>query len=496
MKPVALMSCMLSICLVTGCTGNPLDDLSSVPEADRAALKECLQTPDLPGNHWPQDAGKARCWLSLPQTPSLKAIAATLKEHDGADRLDKQYAEILEAHYNDPAHRDRLFHAYLGFKTAEGQPLAADWMAKSGQGPFAVVASAEAALGAAEQARGTAFADKTSDAQFAGMMDQLKVSVPLLRQVLRLEPRLSPACVGLMEVADLASAADIHAEAERQCMKVDPLSWDVNNARLTGSGVDPRWGGSFDAMDGVVEQIRQLEKDNPGLASLLAKGIGRRAYFPINDDSNLLPIAKELDGAALAAPDVFYIDRAGLAAEQAGNLPKAMLYYSQALRFAPDEIGILIHRAQLRTKMGDRTHALVDAQHAAILPDLCHCKDDANLALLFGDLGRIDDERAELQKAAKQPDDRLFALETLCKTYIEKDFDGEHALPCTKQLADEFPDDSEALYLRALTLHIVNDPAADEFDARFRGLANTSDPGQAAEIEQLDQFKKQTADKQ
>ena len=489
MKLFALSLCVLSICFVCGCSRNPLDDVSSVPAADRVALKACLAAPDLPDNKWPEGAGKARCWLSLPQEPSLKEIAATLKGHDGTLELDRRYAEILAAHYKDPLHRDSLFRAYKDFGTPEGQLLAAVWMTKSPGSAFARLAKGEAALGAAWKARGNAFADKTSDAQFEGMTEQLKLAVPSLLLALHYEPRLSPACVDLMEIGDMVSDEKLYAAAAQQCTKVDPLSWQVNQELLMGA--DPRWGGSFDAIDRVVDQIRLREKDSPMLASLLAKGIGRRAYMPINDNDHLAPIAQELDRAALTAPDVFYIDKAGLAAEQRGNFPKALVYYSQALRFAPDEADFLIHRAQLRIKMHDSTLAYEDAKRAAIQPDDCGCKkDEANLAMVFRSLVRVDDERAELEKAEKQPKNRLWAMTTMCKSYIEFGFDSEHGLPCTKQLAEEFPGDSEAMYLRALTLYIVHDPAAAEFDARFRKLADPSRPGNDGEIKQLDQFTK------
>jgi len=493
MKLFTLVLCVLTICCVSGCSGNPLDDVSSVPAADRAALQECLATPDLPDNRWPENAAKARCWLSLPQSPSLKDIAAMLKEADGALKLDRRYAEILEAHYKDPLHRGSLFRAFVGFATPEGQLLAAEWMTKAPGSEFARMAKGEAALEAAWAARGGEYANKTSDAQFEGMTEQLKLAVPSLLQALHDDPRLSPACVDLMEIGEMISDAQLHAAAAQHCAKIDPLSWQVNEALLTDA--DPRWGGSFDAIDGVVEQIRLREKDSPMLASLLSKGIGRRAYMPFNDDINLVPIVQKLDLAALTAPDAFYIDRAGLAYEQAGNRPKALIYYTQALRFAPDEASFLIHRAQLLTKMGDVLAAFKDAKRAEIQPDDCGCKDDANLALVFRTLMRVDDERAELQKAEKQPKNHLWALTTLCKTYIEYDFDREHGLPCTKQLAEELPNDSEAMYLRALTLYIVHDPEAAEFDARFRKIADTNDPGDVAEIKQLEQFTKQEADK-
>lgn len=491
MRQFCLALCMVSIGIANGCSRNPdpLDDVSSVPAADRPALQACLAAPDLPDNHWPAGAGKARCWLSVPQNPSLKEIAATLREPDGAVKLDRRYAEILAAHYNDPVHRDALFAAYQDFGTTEGQRLADDWLAKSRGSAFAHMAKGQAALGAAWKARGSQYAADTTDPQFAGMTEQLKIAVPLLESALHDEPRLSPACVDLMDIGDIVGAAALHEAAAQHCTRIDPLSWHVNSMLLAAA--DPRWGGSFDALDRAVEQIRLREQKSPMLASLLAKGIGRRVYMGLSDDSKLAPIAAELERTARTAPDPFYLDKAGVAAEQAGNPPKAMVYISQALRFAPNEANFLIDRAELRTRMGDRPHALTDALHAAALPDDCGCRHDSDLAMIFFDLHRISEERTELQKVMANPaqrENRVWALTALCKSYA-MERDNEHGLPCSKQLAEELPGDSEALYLHALFLYAAHDPDAAEADARFRKLVNASDPSDQAEIAQLDELK-------
>jgi len=111
--------------------------------------------------------------------------------------------------------------------------------------------------------------------------------------------------------------------------------------------------------------------------------------------------------------------------------------------------------------------------------------------MLFVQLDRIDDERTELQRYLRKSTpkkDSLWALTLLCQTYFEAGLDREDGLPCTKQLVEEFPDDPEALYLRALGFYLVHDPAAVEFATRFRKVANASDPTQRQEIAQMDKF--------
>lgn len=465
---------------------DPFDDMSSVAVADRPALQACLAATDLPGNHWPVRAGKARCWLSLPQSPSLGEIAVLLKAPHGAAKLDRRYAEILAADYADPAHRETLFRAYQDFGTDVGQRVAQEWLRKSPKSVFAQMARGDAALGAAWKFRGSQYADKTTSVQFTAMAEQLKIAVPILLAVLRVEPKLSPACVDLMQIGNMIGDPGLSESATQHCMKVDPFSLHVNDMWLTG--FDPRWGGSFDELDRAVQQIRLREPKSPMLASLLSKGIGRRAYMSLEDNSRLLPIAVQLDQAAVTAPDAFYLDKAGVAADQAGNYREARDYFAQALRFAPNAADFLIDQASWLARTGDHAHAMANVQLAQAQPDDCGCKDHASIAAVLLELNQLAPARVELHKALQKPDQRLWAMTRLCQTYFMAGFDRDGGLSCTKQFVEEFPDNSEALYLRALALYIVHDPGAKEFDARFRKHADMSNEGQRSEIEQLNQF--------
>ncbi|HEY2345665.1 MAG TPA: hypothetical protein VGH80_07265 [Xanthomonadaceae bacterium] len=492
-KHLGLMLCISSACILGGCRlSDPLDDVSRVSLADRPALQKCLAAPDLPGNQWTPRAGKARCWLSLPQEPSLHEIAQTLQKPNGAATLDRQYAQILAEHYSDPAHRDFLFAAYQDFGTADGRKLAADWLAKSPNNPYAQLAQAEAVLAQAWTVRGNAYASETTDEQFEGMASQLRDAVPLLQSVLQAEPKLSPACVALMQIGSMVPDESLRVPATRGCMRVDPLSWHVNDQWMLD--VDPRWKrgeASFNDLDRAIAQIRLHVKDSPMLGSLLAKGIGRRAYLHYQS-SDLTPIATELDLAAHTAPDAFYLAKAGMALQQAHDPRKALDYVSQALRFSPNEPDFLIDRAELLESLGRGDEAHADARLAgAQKPEDCGCDDYyPRLATFYGGLDEVNDERVILQKDILLVKDHKWALTVLCQTYLGLHLDGGHALTCTRQLITEYPDDSEAVYLRALAFYNAHDPAAAEFDARYRSMDGRDNPNRAMEIQQLDGLKK------
>lgn len=409
----------------TAAESDPFDNMSSVTAADRPALQACLATSDSPDNHWPAHAAKARCWLSLPQSPSLDEISTLLKEPHGAVKLERRYAEILAAHYVDPVHRDALFRAYQDFQTERGQQLADLWLRESPRSAFAKLAKGDAALGAAWTARGRAYADKTTDAQFAAMTEHLKVAVAFLQAAFETEPKLTPACVDLMDIGNMVGDPSLRDSAKQACMKADPLSWHVNDMWLTE--LDPRWGGSFDQLDRAVDVIRSHVAESPMLASLLSKGIGRRAYMQLEDRSTLLPIKPALESAASTAPDVFYLDKAGVAAMQDGDYARAGSYLSQAIRFTPDDVGVLIDHAEWAARRGNQGQALSDLHRAQAQPDDCGCKDDAGIASVLLELGQAKDGRLELQRAALRPDQRVWAMTRLCQTYLMDGFEREGA---------------------------------------------------------------------
>jgi len=461
--------------------------VSQAPAAARADLKACLTAPDLPGNHWSAGSAKAVCWLVLPQEPSLTEIALALRQSDGSTALDRRYDEILARHYKDPAHRDFLFNAFQDFGTPRGRTVAAEWIAKAPNSPYAQLAQGESVLQQAQAARGSEFIADTPQSQLDEMTAKLRIAVPLLQSALRARPKLSPACVDLMDAASLVSDDDLEAAATKHCMAIDPLSWNVNYQHL--NNVDPRWGGdgSYAKLDAAVSELGQHVQESPALGNLLATGIGRRATIG-RADSDLAAVASQLDQAALIAPVPNFIAKAGMAAEAQGNHSKALLYVSHALRFMPKNVTFRADRAKVYLGMGNLSSASRDAQYAAIHADAdCSCDYD-QIADMLGDMNMMQEEQIVLQKSLQTRGSHKWAATELCRTYLSP-YNPGHAPACTKDLLDAYPDDPDALYMRAVTLYMLRDPGASDMDARFRKLADPSDRQTPTLLAQLDFLK-------
>ncbi len=463
--------------------------LAAASKAEQIAdpMQRCLAYPDLPGNVWPKGAGQARCYISDDPKPSLGELAGLLAQPDGIKQLDTRYASILLAHYADPHHGDGLFNAFDGYETVEGSELADAWYAKDPDSAYARLAKAASLVAAASRARGTDYERNTSSAQLAAMHSLFVQAEPLLDQVTKSQPRLSPACVYQMVMYRLDSQWRKYRAAGKHCLKVDPLSFQVQHEWLYQ--FDTRWGGKSAALERAAMELKPLYASSPVLSSLLAEAAGRRVYLRVDDDLKLAPIAVMLDRVAMLGPDPFYIARAGLGAEQTGHLEKAMAYASQAVRLAPMDPNILMVRAKMRMRHADPTGALADVRRAAAAAaSACDaCSDHVDIGLRFAQLGDAASARAEYTLGMRDPVDTETAEVMLCQTWFSGPPEGKaKADTCSADLVNRYPNNHRALYDRASFLYYVKDPRAVEMAQRLRKMiADSNDPDDHALLLQL-----------
>lgn len=483
---IALLATTLSACIsksaeseIARMQTEPLDwsvYLSAAQQAERIQdpIQRCLAYPDLPGNQWPVGSAKARCpLLVLTPKPALSELAAILDESNGAETLDHQYALYLDAHYDDPSRREAIFLAYNGFDSSDDAKRVAErWQADAPNSPYAQTALGLTLLHAAGEARGSEVYARTAESRIQTMLRLLAQAKPLLQSAQAKAPRLSPACIGLMRIGKMEGDNALRDAATEHCLKVDPLSWNVRFEWQRS--LDPLWGGSFEALDQSVEQIRPLVKQNPALGSMLARGVGMRAYVPVTQGQPRPSQAAGFEAAARIAPDPLFIGNVGLIAQEQGDLPKAMVYLSQAIRLAPMNSQFLGARAQVRQKMNDYAGAASDAKRAIAI-DGDSGKLYSTLGQALSKLGKIEEARAAFETAMQSPYQRQWAFMRWCETFILGTLVADRALACTQGLVKEYPENAEALFMRSWVLYEVKDPAAAELDAHFRSVIDAGD---------------------
>ena len=449
--------------------------LAAAAEADRIedVVERCLAYPDLPGNAWPEGSADARCPLLGGPSPTLAEIESQLAEADGAARLDERFGAMLESHYRDPAQQGVIFRAFYAFSGDMASRNAAEaWLAGSPESAFARMALGRHLLSKAGEARGDARIDETSASRIQTTQRILPHAVETLQSALAIEPRLSPACTDLMTAARFGNDAALRESATTHCVRVDPVSW---NMRFQWQMLrDPRWGGSFEALDASVEELRPLVPKNPALGGMLARGVGMRAYLAYLGGTPLRDLSDAFDEASRISPDPLFIGNAGIAAKLRGDLPQALGYLSQAIRLAPDNSRFIAERADVRSKLGDPEGAIVDARRAIAI-DAGTGRTHSTLGQALAKLGRTQEAREAYRDAMQFPAQRKWAFRRWCETYILGGVQREEALACTQGLLSEYPDDVESLFMRSWVLYELGDPGADTVAERFHAAVDPKD---------------------
>ncbi|GHA83809.1 tetratricopeptide repeat protein [Cognatilysobacter bugurensis] len=451
--------------------------IEAVRAADRmeGAEARCLAHPDLPGNRWRPDAGKWRCAVLREPLHSLDAIERLLQTEAGRAELERDFAQLLDAHYSDPDRREQIFNAFYPFDRSDrAGKIANRWLEAAPDSAFAhaALASHHDALGWA--ARGTAYARDTSDEQLERMTANFSKAVPLYLKALEIEPRLSPACTELAAIGRQSSDA-LQTYAIAACTKVDPDSYHVTLERLNGA--QPKWGGSDTQLREAVAHAEARVTRNPMLGALLGEGAG---YAPSNAE-DFREVADELAAAAQMGPSAGLSGRAGSGYQRRGEFWAAIVYLSQSLRYAPEDASRRYQRAGALHAVSELDWALRDMEVV-----LRHEPDDGWHQLRMGEiLAERDGDRAareHFKRAATFPETRKHALRQLCGGLLH---DREHgqAGACTLEFITAYPSDGEAWLQRTHFLVATKSPQASAAIERFLKHADLSDERQQAAVE-------------
>ncbi|KAF1717660.1 hypothetical protein CSC74_01675 [Pseudoxanthomonas yeongjuensis] len=436
--------------------------------------QRCLAYPDLPDNAWPAGAAQSRCLTVRAPVLPLAEIESRLATADGGAWLEQRLDEMLDAN-DEPRERDRIFAVLNLFDASErAGSVATLWLRQMPQSPFALTAMGKHRAAQGWASRGTQYVYKTSDAQLQRMRQLFAGAAPLLSDALEREPRLTPACVALAEIGRQSSDT-LQRSALEQCLQADPLSyyvvWEWMNSAT------PKWGGSMEAMDMVAAYIRQRGPENPTLYSLLSQPPGYEASL----------MDKYADGqegfvaASRAGPGAYMMSKAGYAYWAKDDPWMALVYWSQAMRFWPDDMEVRGMRGRALHHVRDYAWAVKD-----LLPAAAADGSDLELQYATGstllELRRFEESRPYLLRAQKQPGRQLAALERYCFTWINywEGLKTKQARDCTAALVSQVPTHGEYWGWRYTTLSASRDERWVEAAGQFLLYANPRDPRQQA----------------
>lgn len=426
------------------------DYVAAVRKADAISdpLQRCLAYPDLPGNTWAPGLARARCTMFLTPPPfTVDQVEQTLAQPSGAATLDARFRELLEAHYTVPAQREQVFTAFWVFRGGDrdkAERVARAWLAASPDSPFARTALGHVLASRGWEARGSKYAQDTPEEDLERMSGFFVDATREYAAALEAEPKLLPACVGLMSIGRQSSDV-VQAVATQRCMEADPASYYVVDELMTAA--EPRWGGSPERMRSMAAYAQAHAKDNPVLAVFAF----HHAWYDIDraDDGDPQALAV-LEPAAAIVPNAAYMRAVGGAYLRKDDYWKAFVHLSQALRFSPDIAQESRWRAYVLFMLGEPEWARADAERAVRLdPDSGHAH--RMLADILRDTVGPDAARPHYARAMEEPKLRENAFLSLCGVWI----DGRHrseAARCVDDLLREYPDNGEGWRQRLVVL--------------------------------------------
>lgn len=456
--------------------------LAAKAEAIEDRVERCRAYPDLPNNAWPPGSALAMCSLLIEPALSLTGIGDLLAAK-GGEAVDRYFAAALED--AEPGH-GAIFRAYEVFNGGEeSRDIVERWLSLSPESAFAKLAVARTYLAAGWDSRGTAYIGKTSSDRITQMMRWFDRAQPLFEQALEANPALSPACVGLISISRNRGNDELLRSATAACDRADGSSWYVFSARQFAA--EQKWGGTQAMRQSLVDDVMARMAVNPALASYLAS-VDAEQPSALASAGRWQEAAPGLERAAIVSPNASWLGSAGVAAHKLGQEDKAIVYLSQALRFAPDSVRYREMRAAARMQTGDHQGAMSDLQRI-VASGKAKGYTYSQLGRLLHDAGQVPEAKAAFRHAMESPDQRLWAFRKWCEIIITREHDVDAALACSEGLVTEYSEDTEALFMRAWVLTENKQEGADDFAKRFYAQANPADGRQAQMLQQLRQLR-------
>jgi len=432
-------------------------------DASKDPLQRCLAFPDFPDNQWPAQAAAQYCDWNFGPRPTLADIRKLLDAGD-VQGLDKRYAELQALHQGHADFSERIHSAIDIFDSSyESGALSKRWLELAPDSPYAMAARGNFYMRLGWSARGGKWMRDTPKEQVEQMEAHFAKAIEMFKGALAKEPRLMPAHSGLINIGTNGGLDEDALFAA--AVKADPGCTDLMEERMRA--LEPRWGGSYQAMDALDRQLLPMLAARPLLS--LAR------HDPYYDRQDIFYRAEQYDNALTAilpalplTPHAAVYERAAAAMLRKKDATdedrwRELAYLVAASRFRPGEHWVALERGRLFLLLAnDPEGAVASLAHAIELEP-----EDAYAHYLtgasFGRLGRFDDAEREYLLGRKDPDDEAIRRDSLIELteLLARAGLRERARQYAIQAAREYPADPRALYAYAYSFTYLRAPSND-----------------------------------
>ena len=451
-------------------------------EAIADPLQRCLKYPDPPTLDWPKATIAAYCHYQFDPAVTPKEVQRLIQTGHAAE-LDQRLSTIMDEQLSQPGAQGKLDRTYnLDFKNGseEIRTLMDAWKRQSPTSPFALAASGTAYVQMAQQARGTDLASKTSDDSFHSMSSLLLLARADLDRAVELQPKLTAAYGAMISAAALDDDKAYASSAAERGLAADPSNYGIY-ARLVWMS-QPKWGGEIEDMQRLIASAQRQADKNPLMKLLLSQTSGGEEYVG-NCDCSPDDVVKIYRQVFAEGATVNMLISAGSGAKKHNLSVLSVIYRSQVLRFAPDQMAQREGRAYDLPTMGQPEWAIEEGNAlVAIAPHDENAFDVRGYA--FQSTGNVVRAIDDYQEALRLNPSDAWTLSTLGNLYIHSAHDWDKGWSMADRLIQLDPDNPQGWLLRA-TIQKGQprdglDQTISDFVARFG-----NDPSQQALVAQM-----------
>ncbi len=330
--------------------------------------------------------------------------------------------------------------------------------------------------------RGKKFIGKTPPEQIYKMEKAFSEAKTDLEAALKINPGAIVSYFYLIDIEKALGDKESNKLLLNRALKTNPYSFSAR--RIYIQSLVPKWGGSFEEMQGFVNETDNYVSKNPKLRIL--RGYIEATNADIANRNNDRAGAIEYYTKAISFGDYYYFfrERGEIYAEM-GQSEKAMSDLNKALDLHPQNADTLRSRGRLFQKLGKLDLALSDLNLTIQLDPL----DPHNLsarAHLYKKLKRYKDALEDYKDALiNAPNDaKIWRDKGILLVREFKDYkNAKHDLELATILD---PNDADAWYFHGFTLyHMQDNNCADSFKKYLRLSKNNSkrDEGKIAWVE-------------
>jgi tetratricopeptide (TPR) repeat protein len=312
-------------------------------------------------------AWSTAAWAGYPQDAADKKYIIQLLKSERFAELEKLFSDMQRGYEKGEVSELAVTNAFLSFANSDPEIEAylSKWAAKFPDSFAVYQASGDYHQGLAWMARGSAWAKDTSKAQVSAMASHLKTAYQAYVHAIKLREKLIPAYVGLIRIGNGFGQKDLVQKVVERGLRQAPASYLIHYQNLFSS--QPKWGGSYAAIESKLKKVRTHYGDNPMLKALEGFPHYVRAnMLRLNrrSRSDVLMAEHEIDLALEAGANPMYLWEQGSIYRTEGRCQDAIASFSAALKLRPQESGILRDRGWCYYHQGDVEHALRDYNDA------------------------------------------------------------------------------------------------------------------------------------